>query len=58
MLFRSVLVWVGVKMLLLDVVKIPSTISLGVVIAVIAGSIVLSLRATRGAAAVPADAEA
>ena len=53
-----VLVWVGVKMLLLDVVKIPSTISLGVVIAVIAGSIVLSLRATRGAAAVPADAEA
>jgi tellurite resistance protein TerC len=42
-----VLVWVGVKMLLLDVVKIPSTLSLGVVLAVIAGSILLSLRATR-----------
>ena len=52
-----VLVWVGVKMLLLDVVKIPSTLSLGVVLAVIAGSIVLSLRATRTAPVVqPSEA--
>ena len=51
------LVWVGVKMLLLDVVKIPSTLSLGVVLAVIAGSIVLSLRATRTAPVVqPSEA--
>ncbi len=44
----AVLVWVGVKMLLLDVVKIPTTVSLAVVAAIIAVSIVLSLRATRG----------
>ena len=42
-----VLVWVGIKMLLLDVVKIPTTLSLAVVLVVIALSIVLSLRATR-----------
>ena len=43
-----VLVWVGIKMLLLDVVKIPTTISLAVVLAVIVGSIYLSLSATKG----------
>ena len=42
-----VLVWVGVKMLLLEVVKIPTNLSLGVVLLVITVSIVLSLRATR-----------
>ena len=45
-----VLVWVGVKMLLLDVVKVPTLVSLAIVIAVIAISIVASLRVTRGQA--------
>ncbi|WP_088315859.1 TerC family protein [Kineosporia sp. R_H_3] len=49
-----VLVWVGVKMLLLMAdVKIPTLVSLGVVAALVGGSVVLSLRATRG---VPAPA--
>ena len=43
-----VLVWVGVKMLLLDVFYIPTTVSLGVIALIIAVSVVLSLRATRG----------
>jgi TerC family integral membrane protein len=44
-----VLMWVGVKMLLkIDVVYIPTTISLAVVATIITASIVLSLRATRG----------
>ena len=42
-----VLVWVGIKMLLLEFVKIPTTLSLAVVLLVITVSIVLSLRATR-----------
>lgn len=44
----AVLVWVGVKMLLLDVVKIPTSVSLAVVAAIIAVSIIASLRSTRG----------
>ena len=47
-----VLVWVGLKLLLLDVWKIPTLLSLGVVVVVIAGSIVASLRATRAEPAV------
>ncbi len=43
-----VLVWVGVKMLLLDVLYIPTPVSLAVVATIIAVSIVASLRATRG----------
>ena len=39
-----VLVFVGVKMLLIDTVKIPVLISLGIVAAIIATSILLSLR--------------
>jgi tellurite resistance protein TerC len=39
-----VLSFIGVKMLLLDVVKIPVAVSLGVVAAIIATAIVLSLR--------------
>jgi len=45
-----VLVWVGVKMLLLEVYKIPTTVSLAVVAAVIAVAVAASLRATRGVA--------
>jgi tellurite resistance protein TerC len=40
----TVLMFVGVKMMLIDVIKIPVLISLGVVAAIIATSIVLSLR--------------
>jgi len=43
-----VLIWVGIKMLLLDVLYIPTTISLAVVASIITVSIVASLRATRG----------
>ena len=43
-----VLVWVGVKMLLLDVFYIPTPMSLGVIALIITVSVVLSLRATRG----------
>ena len=43
-----VLIWVGIKMLLLDVLYIPTTISLAVVVTIITVSIVTSLRATRG----------
>ncbi|WP_370289467.1 TerC family protein [Nocardioides sp.] len=46
-----VLIWVGIKMLLkIDVVYIPTTISLAVVTTIIGTSIALSLRKTRGQA--------
>lgn len=51
-----VLMWVGVKMLLkVDVLYIPTTISLAVVATIISVSIGLSLRATRGQGRRPAD---
>ncbi len=44
-----VLIWVGIKMfLVVDIVKIPTWVSLVVVTSIITASIVLSLRATRG----------
>ncbi|MGZ6826494.1 MAG: TerC family protein [Mycobacteriales bacterium] len=43
----AVLVWVGVKMLLLDVWEIPTGLSLSVVALLVGGSVVTSLRATR-----------
>jgi tellurite resistance protein TerC len=46
-----ILAFVGAKMLLVDVVKIPITVSLGVICAVLATSVVASLRTTRGAPA-------
>jgi tellurite resistance protein TerC len=50
-----VLVVVGAKMLLIDVVKIPVLLSLAVVATIIAASIVLSLRkAARERASAPA----
>jgi len=42
-----VLVFVGAKMLLLDVVKVPTAVSLGVITLLIGGSIAASLRADR-----------
>jgi len=51
-----VLVWVGIKMfLVVDIVKIPTTVSLLVVSTIIAVSIYLSLRATRGQGRKPLD---
>ncbi len=48
-----VLVWVGVKMLVVDLWKVPTLLSLGVVVTVIAVSVVASLRATRPAIHLP-----
>lgn len=44
-----VLVWVGIKMGLHGIVKIPTTISLGVIIVILAVAIIASFRATRNA---------
>lgn len=44
----AVLVWVGVKLLLIDVFYIPTTVNLAVVALLIGASIVASLVATRG----------
>jgi tellurite resistance protein TerC len=54
-----VLVFVGGKMMLLDVVKVPTAVSLAVIATLIGGSIAASLWTARGraaAAAVPAPA--
>jgi tellurite resistance protein TerC len=45
-----VLAFVGVKMLLGEVVEIPISLSLGVVATVLTGAVVLSLRRERGSA--------
>ncbi|MBD5800985.1 Inner membrane protein alx [Azoarcus sp. Aa7] len=50
-----VLVFIGTKMLLVDVIKIPAAVSLGVVAAIIGGAIVLSLRRSAGAAETAAE---
>ena len=44
-----VLMFVGVKMMLIDIFKIPVLVSLGIVATIIATSVVLSLRKTRNA---------
>jgi tellurite resistance protein TerC len=46
----AILVFVGVKMLLLDVYKVPIGLSLGVIAMLITVSVAASLRATRGSA--------
>ncbi|MEO7329091.1 MAG: TerC family protein [Minicystis sp.] len=46
----AVLIFVGVKMLLVDLVKIPSGVSLGVIAGILGASIALSLRRPRPAA--------
>ena len=51
-----VLVFIGVKMLLLDIYKIPVSVSLGVVALIIGVSVVMSLRRTDKRATVPAEA--
>ena len=42
-----VLVFIGLKMLLMEYIYIPTPVSLGVVVCIITGSILLSVRATR-----------
>ncbi len=43
-----VLIWVGIKMALaVDIVHLPTTLSLGVIIAILTVSVVASLRATK-----------
>ncbi|WP_051027924.1 TerC family protein [Nocardia higoensis] len=50
-----VLVWVGVKMLLLDIYKIPTTASLAVVVVILAVAVAASLTRTRVLPAEDAD---
>jgi tellurite resistance protein TerC len=50
-----VLMFVGVKMMLIDLFKIPVWISLGIVTTIIATSVVLSLRKTANARSAPAE---
>ena len=45
--FSIVLVFIGLKMVLVNYVHIPTPLSLGVVVLIIAGSILLSVKATR-----------
>lgn len=52
------LVWVGVKMLLLDVFYIPTTVSLSVIALILATSIAASLWATRGQVREPVTTDA
>ncbi|MGH3331730.1 MAG: TerC family protein, partial [Nocardioidaceae bacterium] len=49
----AILVFVGVKMLLLDVYKVPIGVSLGVIALLITVAVAASLRATRGSASAP-----
>ena len=52
----GILVFVGAKMLLLDVVKVPIAVSLAVIAAILALSVMASFRATRTTS--PADSDA
>jgi tellurite resistance protein TerC len=53
----AILVFVGVKMLLLDVYKVPIVVSLGVIALLITVSVAASLRATRSSASPAAGGE-
>ncbi|WP_448811087.1 TerC family protein [Agromyces bauzanensis] len=44
----AILIWVGVKMALHDVWKVPTTLSLGIIVGILVVTIVASLVATRG----------
>ncbi|MEV1131721.1 TerC family protein [Agromyces sp. NPDC049794] len=44
----AILIWVGAKMALHDVWKVPTTLSLGVIVGILAVTVVASLIATRG----------
>jgi len=54
-----ILVFIGTKMMLIDIFKIPVTVSLGVVVAILAGTMWLSLRtAPKLPAVAAADSDA
>ncbi|WP_395638497.1 TerC family protein [Pseudolysinimonas sp.] len=52
----AILIWVGVKMALHDIWKVPTTLSLGVIIGILTVTVVASLIATRGQGRRPVDA--
>ncbi|MDO7882625.1 TerC family protein [Salinibacterium soli] len=52
----AILIWVGVKMALHDIVKVPTTVSLAVIVGILAVTIAASLWATRGQGRRPVDA--
>jgi tellurite resistance protein TerC len=52
-----ILVWVGIKLALHDVVKVPTLLSLGIIVAIITIAIVASLVKTKGQKAHPAEVE-
>jgi len=52
----AILIWVGVKMALHDIWKVPTTLSLGIILGILAVTIVASLIATRGQGRRPVDA--
>jgi tellurite resistance protein TerC len=52
-----ILIFIGAKMLLLDVYKIPVYVSLGVVITVLAASMILSLKSPPRSAGPGADSK-
>ncbi len=52
----AILIWVGVKMALHDIWKVPTTLSLAIILGILAVTIVASLIATRGQGRRPVDA--
>lgn len=54
----AILIWVGAKMALHDVWKVPTTLSLGVIVGILTVTVVASLIATRGQARRPLSAPA
>ncbi len=52
----AILIWVGVKLALHDVWKVPTTLSLGIILGILSVTIIASLIATRGQGRRPVDA--
>ena len=52
----AILIWVGVKLALHDIVKVPTTVSLSVILGILVVTIAASLIATRGQGRRPVDA--
>ncbi len=50
-----ILVFIGTKMCLIDIYKIPAAVSLGVVVAILVVTMVLSVRTAGGAGGRPAS---
>lgn len=52
----AILIWVGAKMALHDIWKVPTAVSLGIIVAILVVTVVASLIATRGQGRRPVDA--